>query len=539
MGLFSAPNPFDGIVEKVTDAKNTSEDWGMIMDLCDQVHSHKNGAKDCLRAILKRLNHQDPHVVLQAITLLDACVNNCGKEFRLEVASREFENEFKRLLSRSQPKVQEKLRGVLKSWAEGEFKGDSQLSLITGLYSALKKEGVDFSSAASDQPKKTQSLPKDPNVVSSQQEEDDIAKAIQLSLQESKGHTSSSKTSTTTSSASLYPSASSLYGNAAAAAASTPISAPSNSSPKKEEKKARALYDFEAAEDNELTFKAGEVVIIIDDSDVNWWKGSNHRGEGLFPANFVSTDLNTDTEVPTERRRSVQFNEEVVVVSSHEAEEAEPMINEISDEKIDRVLSLLHEADPTSPETDAVELPGLEEHVNQMGPMIDAELEAVDRRHAQLTRLSTELVDALNLYHQLMHENMSAAAYGMAQQPPSMGYGNPYMGAIPPGAMPQQFNGYYPQPPHMPPQQHPNGVPSMMPGPGGYPTPPGGGPQPENGQMYASSAPPPPTPPPAAYEQTQQAPHFVSPPQTSVPQNFGMNGGQPVTVSGYNPLPQM
>ena len=119
--------------------------------------------------------------------LLDACVNNCGKEFRLEVASREFETEFRRLLSRSQPKVQEKLRGVLKSWAEGEFKGDSQLSLIPGLYTALKKEGVDFSST-SDPPKKSQSLPKDPNVVSSQQEEDDIARAIQLSLQDSKGY---------------------------------------------------------------------------------------------------------------------------------------------------------------------------------------------------------------------------------------------------------------------------------------------------------------------------------------------------------------
>lgn len=39
-----------------------------------------------------------------------------------------------------------------------------------------------------------------------------------------------------------------------------------------------------------------------------------------------------------------------------------------------------------------------------MGPLIDAELERVDRKHAQLTQLSTDLVDALGLYHTLMRE---------------------------------------------------------------------------------------------------------------------------------------
>lgn len=289
----------------------------------------------------------------------------------------------------------------MKKWAEGDFKKDPQLNLIPSMYNKLKHEGVDFSDTEVT-PKREIQLSKDPNVVSSQQEEDDIAKAIELSLKEK---TASPKAqSVVFAGSSLYPSVNSVN-------TTTPLSTGSlsASAPASEQRKVRALYDFEAAEDNELTFKAGEIIMVIEESDPNWWRGSNHRGEGFFPANFVSADLTAEPEdfkKDTNTKKLVQeFNEETRNVVS--------LPIEVNEDSIDRLLFLLHEADPSDPSQDSDEMLRLENVVNQMGPLIDSELERVDTKHAQLTQLSSDLIDTINLYHSLMRETERAPALGM------------------------------------------------------------------------------------------------------------------------------
>jgi hypothetical protein len=45
-----------------------------------------------------------------------------------------------------------------------------------------------------------------------------------------------------------------------------------------------------------MTFCVFLTVHVLDDTDPNWWKGYNNRGEGLFPANFVTADLSVEPE---------------------------------------------------------------------------------------------------------------------------------------------------------------------------------------------------------------------------------------------------
>lgn len=57
------------------------------------------------------------------------------------------------------------------------------------------------------------------------------------------------------------------------------------------ELQAEALYDYQAQRDDELSFKAGDIIIVADQSDGEWWKGRLQKDknavDALFPGNYV------------------------------------------------------------------------------------------------------------------------------------------------------------------------------------------------------------------------------------------------------------
>ncbi|KAI5617732.1 ADP-ribosylation factor-binding protein GGA1, partial [Silurus asotus] len=129
---------------KATDPENSSERWDCMHEFCQHVNTHTNGPHIAMRLLAHKIQSPQEKEALQALTLLEVCMNNCGKRFHSEAAKFRFLNELIKVLSPkylgvcSTEQVKQRVTEVLYSWTQW-LKDEPK---VQEAYSMLKKQGI-------------------------------------------------------------------------------------------------------------------------------------------------------------------------------------------------------------------------------------------------------------------------------------------------------------------------------------------------------------------------------------------------------------
>ncbi|XP_030063908.1 target of Myb1 membrane trafficking protein isoform X2 [Microcaecilia unicolor] len=149
---FLLGNPFSSPVgqriEKATDGSLQSEDWALNMEICDIINETEEGPKDATRALKKRImGNRNFHEVMLALTVLEACVKNCGHRFHVLVANQEFVDNVlvKTILPKNNPPtiVHDKVLNLIQAWADA-FRSSPDLTGVVTVYEDLRRKGLEF-----------------------------------------------------------------------------------------------------------------------------------------------------------------------------------------------------------------------------------------------------------------------------------------------------------------------------------------------------------------------------------------------------------
>ncbi|XP_059582398.1 ADP-ribosylation factor-binding protein GGA1 isoform X2 [Alligator mississippiensis] len=138
------PEALEARINQATNPLNKSLDWDGINAFCQQLNKEPDGPPLATRLLAHKIQSPQEWEAIQALTVLETCMKNCGKRFHDEVGKFRFLNELikvvspKYLGSRTSEKVKSKILELMYSWTLGlplEVK-------ITEAYQMLKKQGI-------------------------------------------------------------------------------------------------------------------------------------------------------------------------------------------------------------------------------------------------------------------------------------------------------------------------------------------------------------------------------------------------------------
>ncbi|XP_056102169.1 ADP-ribosylation factor-binding protein GGA3a isoform X2 [Rhinichthys klamathensis goyatoka] len=131
-------------LNKATNPSNRQEEWEYIIGFCDQINKELEGPQISVRLLVHKIQSPQEWESLQALTVLEACMKNCGRRFHNEVGKFRFLNELIKVVSpkylgdRVSEQVKTKVIELLYSWSVAL----PDEAKITEAYQMLKMQGI-------------------------------------------------------------------------------------------------------------------------------------------------------------------------------------------------------------------------------------------------------------------------------------------------------------------------------------------------------------------------------------------------------------
>lgn len=176
----------------------------------------------------------------------------------------------------------------MQEWAE-MFK-DPDLGIMKDQYHRLKSQNPNLHPPSAPSKSRLTELDR-------QKEEEELQMALKLSIQDKQ----------TQSQAKPAQPAGTSAGSAEQQSAAQPTPVPSGTTAATVSR-VRALYDFQATDPDELTFRKGDIIAVLESVYKDWWKGLLRGQTGIFPLNYVEKLADP---TPDELQREAQMEAEV------------------------------------------------------------------------------------------------------------------------------------------------------------------------------------------------------------------------------------
>ncbi|KPV74154.1 uncharacterized protein RHOBADRAFT_54012 [Rhodotorula graminis WP1] len=435
--MFGRPaNPYDEVVAKATDEKQTEINWEVALNVCDKVNDDgETGARNCVAAIQKRFTHRSANVQLFSLTLAGALVNNCSGSLHREISGKAFTQALVRLVNdrTTHDTVKKEALKQIETWVK-EHPNNTDFDLLVETYESLKRQGHNF------HPERPPT-PKGPSDDLLRREEEELQRALAESAALADPRRN------------YQPSSSSARARSPSPAPSTARPSASNWGPSF----VRGLYDFEGESSDELPFRRGDTIRVLEKVSEEWWRGELRGRTGIFPTNYIE-ELPEDFSPAGGASHGAAS---AATAPNPDAAEAEILAQAAA---VDKLLALMHQLRARGEDfADNEELTDLYNSSMALRPKVVQLIRKYEQKQADLQAMHEKVDRARATYEQMagMH-----ASHGYAQQ---NGFASSYQQQQPhPSADPYGHPGathsaspYHQPPSSYHPQQPPHAVPPL------------------------------------------------------------------------------